>query len=142
LFSIHQVKPVLLIPLVISIALFENSTGSAAFGLIAGFLWDFASGKVFGFYGMALMLCCLAITLLSMYLVRVNIINALIVGLSVSVLCNVWNFIFYYLIWGYEHVWRCFGSLMLSSIYTTVFVFPMFYLVRMIANKFNLVTRT
>ena len=46
LLTIHHVKPVLLIPLAVCIALYEGEVGSAVFGLVTGFLWDFASGKV------------------------------------------------------------------------------------------------
>ena len=87
LLTIHHTKPVLLIPLAVCIALFEGEIGSAVFGLITGFLWDFASGKVFGFYGMVLLVCCLLTALLSMYLVRVNVANALLTCLLYTSRC-------------------------------------------------------
>lgn len=142
LLTIHHIKPVLLIPLAVCIALFEGEIGSAVFGLIAGFLWDFAAGKVFGFYGMVLMICCLLTALLSMYLMRVNVVNALLSVGAVSLVCNIWNFLFYYLIWGFKGVWISFGQLLLSSLYTMVFAAPLFYLVRLIATKFNYTIRT
>lgn len=141
LLTIHHIKPVLLIPLAVSIALFEGEIGSAVFGLITGFLWDFASGKVFGFYGMVLMICCLLVALLSMYLVLVNVVNALLTVGAVSLICSIWNFLFYYLIWGYRGVWFSFGQLLLSSLYTMIFAIPFFYLIRFIAAKFNSVIR-
>ena len=142
LLTIHHIKPVLLIPLAVCIALFEGEIGSAVFGLVTGFLWDFASGKVFGFYGMVLMICCLLTALLSMYLVRVNVVNALLTVGAVSLICSIWNFLFYYLIWGFSSVWLSLGQLLLSSIYTVVFAAPLFYLVRLIATKFNSMLRT
>lgn len=51
LFSIHGIKPVFVIPMAVSVALFENEVGAGAFGLAAGLLWDFSAGKLFGFYG-------------------------------------------------------------------------------------------
>ena len=140
LLTIHHVKPVLLIPLAVCIALYEGEVGSAVFGLVTGFLWDFASGKVFGFYGMVLMICCLLAALLSMYLVRVNVINALLAVGAVS--CSIWNFLFYYLIWGFSGVWLSFVQLLFTSLYTTVFAVPLFYLIRLIATKFNTMIRT
>lgn len=142
LLTIHHTKPVLLIPLAVCIALFEGEIGSAVFGLITGFLWDFASGKVFGFYGMVLLVCCLLTALLSMYLVRVNVANALLTVGGVSLICSIWNFLFYYLIWGFHGVWLSFGQLLLSSLYTTFFAVPLYYLVRFIATKFNSMIRT
>ena len=64
LFSIHGIKPVFVIPMAVSVALFENEAGAGAFGLAAGLLWDFSAGKLFGFYGMALMVCCVCISLI------------------------------------------------------------------------------
>ncbi len=142
LWTIHHIKPVLLIPLAVCISLFEGEIGSAVFGLLTGFLWDFASGKVFGFYGMVLMICCLLAALLSMYLVRVNLMNALFIVAAVSLICNIWNFLFYYLIWGYRDVWLSFVQLLFSSLYTTVFALPIFYLTRLIATKCNGSVRT
>ncbi len=142
LLTIHHVKPVLLIPLAVCIALYEGEVGSAVFGLVTGFLWDFASGKVFGFYGMVLMICCLLAALLSMYLVRVNVINALLAVGAVSLICSIWNFLFYYLIWGFSGVWLSFVQLLFTSLYTTVFAVPLFYLIRLIATKFNTMIRT
>ena len=50
LFSIHGIKPVFVIPMAVSVALFENEAGAGAFGLAAGLLWDFSAGKLFGTY--------------------------------------------------------------------------------------------
>lgn len=135
--QIGNVKPFLLIPLAVCISLYEEETTSAVFGLVTGFLWDFSSGKVFGFFGIIIMICCIAITLLSMYLIRVNIVNALIAILAVCLVLNIYDFVFYYLIWGYEKVMYIFWNSLLSTIYTVILATPFYYLVRRITEKYS-----
>ena len=141
LLSIGGVKPVLIIPAAISVALFENEAGSGAFGLGAGLLWDLSAAKLFGFYGMVLMICCVCVALLSMYFVKVNWTNAVLTTWCAGLLCTLWNFLFYYLIWGYEDVWMCLVKLLLVLVYTIVLAAPVYFLIRLISVRFNEVVR-
>lgn len=141
LFSIHGIKPVLVIPLAVSVALFENEVGSGAFGLAAGLLWDFSAGKLFGFYGMVLMVCCICVSLLSMYFMKVNLTNAVLLSAGTGFLLSLWNFIFYYLIWGYGNAVLSFTKLMLVLVYTVILAGPIYLLVRLVAMRLNPVLR-
>ena len=141
LLRIGDIKPVLIIPAAISVALFENEAGSGAFGLAAGLLWDFSSGRLFGFYGMALMICCVCVSLLSMYFMKVNLANAVLLSAGAGFLLSLWNFVFYYLIWGYGSTAISFGRLMLILIYTVALAGPVYLLVRLIAVRLNPVLR-
>ena len=141
LLSIGGVKPVLIIPAAISVALFENEAGSGAFGLAAGLLWDLSAAKLFGFYGMVLMICCICVSLLSMYFVKVNVTNSLLMTAASGFICTLWNFVFYYLIWGYEGVGQCLLRLLLVLLYTVAATAPVYYLTRLISTRFNPVVR-
>ncbi len=141
LFSIGGIKPVFIIPVAISVALFENEAGSGAFGLVAGLLWDLSAAKLFGFYGMVLMICCVCVALLSMYFMKVNAINAVLLTGAAGILCTIWNFLFYYLIWAYEDVWYCLLRLSLILVYTIVVAAPVYFLIRLISVRFNTVVR-
>lgn len=141
LFAIWGVKPVLILPLAVSVALFEREAAAGAFGLAAGFLWDLSAGRLFGFYGMVLMLCCVAVTLLSMYCVRVNLANFVLGCLAASFLCGLWNFLFYDLLWGYEGVWLFFGKMLCQTVYTTVVGIPVYPLVRWLTAKLSPIVR-
>lgn len=141
LLSIGGIKPVLIIPMAIAVALFENEAGSGAFGLAAGLLWDFSSGRLFGFYGMALMICCVCVSLLSMYFLKVNLSNAILLSAGTGFLLCLWDFIFYYLIWGYGSSAISFGKLMLILIYTVALSGPIYLLARIIALRLNPVLR-
>ena len=90
---------------------------------------------------MALMVCCVCISLLSMYFMKVNLSNAAILSAATGFLLSLWNFLFYYLIWGYGSSAVSFGKLMLVLIYTVLFSGPIYLLTRLIATHLNPVLR-
>ena len=141
LFALWGVKPALVVPFAVSAALFENEAGSGALGLLAGLLWDLSAGKLFGFFGMVLMICCVCVSLLSMYFVKVNVSNSIILASITGFLCMAWDFLFYYLIWGYDQVWLCLLPMLFSLLYTAAVTAPVYFLVRWIAGRFNTVVR-
>ena len=141
LFAVWGIKPVLVLPIAVAVALFEREALTGAFGLTAGFLWDLSAGKLFGFYGMMLMLLCVAVTLLSMYCIRVNLANFILCCLAVSLLCGIWNFLFYDLLWGYEGVWLFAWKMLLQTVYTTALGVPVYLLVRKVTGKLSQTVR-
>ncbi len=138
LFQILGIKPVLITPLVVCIALFESEAASAAFGVVAGLFWDISSGKVFGFHAVILMCCCIAISLLIMYLMRNNLLNALFFVAMVMLLEGLLDYLFYYLIWSYDSSYIILLNYTLPTlIYTTIITIPVYFLVKAIAFRFN-----
>lgn len=137
LFSIWGVKPILVIPMAVAVAFFEREVATGIYGLLAGFLWDISAGKLFGFYGMVVMVCCVVVTLLTMYCIRVNLINILIACLTVSLLCGLWDYVFYNLLWNYEGVGLYFWKMLARTFYTTLWMPPIYYLVRWITGLFS-----
>lgn len=76
LLEIGGAKPMLLLPLVVSVALFTGPAGGAAMGAFAGFLWDMYAGKLLGLYGLLLFLIGCAGGLLAWLLIRNNVFSA------------------------------------------------------------------
>lgn len=141
MFSFFGIKPMMLVSVVVSVALFESEVASATLGLLAGFIWDLSAGKLFGFFGMALMVCCILITLLSMYYIKVNLTNALALCLGVSIICGLWDYLFYYFIWGYSGSSIYLLQYFLMAVYTTVLAIPVYLLVRWFVDLFHPVVR-
>ena len=56
-------------------------------------------------------------------------------------LLSLWNFIFYYLIWGYGNAVLSFAKLMLVLVYTVILAGPIYLLVRLVAMRLNPVLR-
>ena len=90
---------------------------------------------------MALMICCIGVSLLSMYFMKVNLSNAVLLSAGTGFLLSVWNFVFYYLIWGYGSAAISFGRLMLVLVYTVVLAGPIYLLARLVAMRLNPVLR-
>lgn len=141
LFAVWGVRPALVLPMAVAVALFEREAPAGAFGLLAGFLWDLSAERLFGFYGMVVMLCCVTVTLLSMYCIRVNMTNFILGCLAVNLICGTWNFLFYDLLWGYEGVWLFGWKMLLQTVYTTAAGVPVYLLVRWITGKLSPVVR-
>lgn len=128
-------KAMLLIPLCVCIAMYEKSLGGLAFGVLCGALWDSASAEGDGFFSIALAVAGFVSGAAITYLMRNNIFSALILsGASTLSVCTVY-WIFFVLMKGYE---GAFGVLwhfyMPSALYSAVFTFIYYYLVRFIVQ--------
>ena len=64
LFAIAGVKPVLVLPFAVCIAMFDSQLAGGLFGLLAGILCDTSSNVLFGFQSILYLLICTAVGLL------------------------------------------------------------------------------
>ena len=139
IFPIRNATPMLLLPLLISFAMFEDELPAAMVGLALGIFTDSASSFGRIFHTAFFFLMGMAISLLIHYYLNNNIRSAFVLALLGSLL--------YFLIrWIICHA---FGDTMLgstvylmqyaipSTLYTTVFVFPLYYLQRLL-HRFKL----
>ena len=58
LFAIAGVKPVLVLPFAVCIAMFDSQLAGGLFGLLAGILCDTSSNVLFGFQSILYLLIC------------------------------------------------------------------------------------
>lgn len=138
LFQIRGIKPVLIVPYVICIALFENEAAAAAFGVAAGLLWDISGNTIFGYKAILLMCCCIAVSLLVMYLMRNNLLNALFFIFAIMLLEELLTFFLYYVLWGYENSYIILLKYTLPTIcYTIIMMIPIYFVTKSVAKKFN-----
>lgn len=138
LFQIRGIKPVLIVPYVICIALFENEAAAAAFGVAGGLFWDISGNTAFGYKAIILMCCCIAVSLLVMYLMRNNLLNALFFVAVVMVIEELLTFFLYYFLWGYKNSYIILLKYTLPTIcYTIIIVVPVYAVTKAVAKKFN-----
>lgn len=137
-FAIMGIKPMLLVPFVVCLSMFETEKTSAVFALIAGGFWDASSQKMFGFSSLILLICCVACTLLVMYLIKPNLVNSILLCFGALFVYYFVDFIFYFFIWGYSGVWWYLLYHILPTIVYTVAVSPLlFFLMRALCGKFR-----
>lgn len=142
LFEVFSAKPILIAPLVICVCMFESVMPSAIFAMFGGLLWDISSDKVLGFNAIIFVLCGVIISLLCIYYLHTKLMNFLGFCASVLILQGLLDYLFYYAIWGYQDAHIVLVSNILPCVaYTTVVGIPVYFLVRFISNKFNIVVR-
>ncbi len=101
--SLFGARPILIIPAVLAIAMFEPELPAMAFGIFGGLLIDFGIGAALGFHGIMLAVFCYLISALSANLFRTNLLTSFLVN-TVSLLVIVTlQWLFYYVLYNYEY---------------------------------------
>lgn len=94
------VKPILLIPIAISLAVFfEDELKSALVGGLCGILVDIAYYKLFGFNGVLLLIGCVFTTLIFKNYLKPMFVNTIIVISLFTFIHGFIDYFFYYRIW-------------------------------------------
>lgn len=136
--KISNASAMLLIPLVISIAMFERDVVGMMFGLFAGFVWDFYSSQVDGYY--IIFLTCVGYTcsyLISRYM-RNNIVTAIVYSSVFSLLCVTVYWLLFVVLNFVDGSFMLYYKIYLPSAVYTVLLTPLYYyFIRAIALRFQ-----
>ena len=127
LFAVFGIRPILLVPAAVCIAMHTDEHKAAVVGALTGMLWDSVSDKLFGFSAIILMLCCVAVSLMVTHLVKLNFLNTMLFVLGTLAVYEFLNFVFYYAIWNYNHLGTVVLCQMLPTILYTLCITPLFY---------------
>lgn len=103
-------KPVLLVPAAVAIALANGQLSSAFTGAVCGYLIDIAGDKVIGTNAVILTVFSVVISLLYEYYLRNKFVNYMIITAVVSYVVLWLDYKFYYEMWEYEYVERIFAQ--------------------------------
>ncbi|MCI8622237.1 MAG: hypothetical protein HFG26_01075 [Provencibacterium sp.] len=121
------VRPVLLIPAAVTLAMYEGEFTGGLFGALAGMLCDLGAFSFYGLYSILLLCCTVAGGLLVIHLMRRTLRVAMLLTLGTAALCGLLRFYFDYGLWGYAGISRLFWEQSVpTAIYTTV-VTPLFF---------------
>ncbi len=100
--SVFGARPVLLIPVALSIAMFETETAGMGFGLFCGLLIDFGFGSTLGFHGLFLAVMCYIIGLMIVNLLRTNVVTAIFVAAAALAVIFLLQWLFFFVFKGYS----------------------------------------
>lgn len=129
----NYVKPLLLLPIAFCISSYCKDTVAIGVGIVCGFLLDISCGKLPGFNAIIMLALCLTVSLLYTHLLQQRLLNMLLLTAVGSFLQIGLDFIFYYAIWGYDHVNQIFLSYTIPSWYATVIAsIPIYLIFRLI----------
>lgn len=134
-FGIHAC---LLVPATVCIAMFEREFSGLFFGLAAGMMLEAVSPDSVCFYSVMFTLIGFVSGMLITYLMRNNLVTALIFTFVFTLLLNSLYCLFFYVFDGIEITFVFYLKYyVFSAVYTTLFT-PIFYLiVRLTVKKFK-----
>ena len=135
--TIGGVKPVLILPLCLAVALFEGEYAGALFGAFGGLVWDMLAGRVIGFFAFGVMLCCFVVSVLAQLFLKENSTNFILMSAAAMLFITGYDFLFGYIMPGYSGVIPHYIRVILPMIVFTSAVSPaIFMLVKKIYKKF------
>lgn len=125
--NVFGVRPVLIFPAAVTVAMYEDELPAMAFGVVGGLFCDFGLSGMLGFHALVLGVLCYVVSVTGKNYFQVNIVTAVITGLWTIGLtvCAQWLFLYYfkYSMPGYAFV----HHYLPKFFYTMIFV-PVMYL--------------
>lgn len=120
-------RPVLLVPVALTIAIFERDISAVVFGTVCGLMTDFGYSGAAGYYGIMLAILCFVVSNLMENYIRTNLLTAMLIAtISIPIIIFL-QFVFYYIFAGYNDVWGFFVKHYISRIIYTWAFTPVFY---------------
>lgn len=126
--AVSGARPVLLIPVALTIAIFEGDIGGMVVGIAAGLLIDMGGSDILGFHAILLAILFFVLGSMTMQIFRTNLLVALLAALVVIPLVTVLQWVFFYILPGYGDLRYVFMSSILPKMIYTFAVTPLFYL--------------
>ncbi len=131
-----SLKPILLVPAALCIAMKNGQTGAALTGAACGFLIDISCGRLFGYNAVILTIFSVLVSLLFNLYFREKFISILMITAAASFIQGWLDYKFYYEIWNYENVDRIFSSVTIPVWGYTVASTAVVYIVIKLINHF------
>lgn len=120
-------KPVMLVPVAITVAIFERGIPAVVFGAVCGLMTDFGYSGAVGYYGIMLAILCFIVSNLMENYIRTNLLTTMLIAtISIPIIIFV-QFLFYYVFAGYNDIWGFFVKHYISRIIYTWAFTPVFY---------------
>ncbi|MBO4445347.1 MAG: rod shape-determining protein MreD [Clostridia bacterium] len=128
--------PLILIPLVVFIGMFEKAIVAALYGMFAGILWDVTVAAGDGYNALILMLFATVASVLISYLMRNNISTALLLSLSAIVIYLLLHWFIFVVCSGATGGFITLVTFYLpTAVYTAVFAPLIYILLRAVLRK-------
>ena len=128
--SLGSVSPMLLVPFVVCVAMYERSMTGLAYGVLAGALWDFASTGADGMFTLMLTTIGFGVGIVITFYVRNRLFSAVVLTFAASCAVSVAYWLMFVLRKGFDGMWSVLVFRFLPiALYTTFFVFIYYYLI-------------
>ena len=128
--SLGSLSPLLLVPFVVSVAMYERSMSGLVYGLLSGAMWDFATTGADGMYTLMLSAIGFGVGIIITFYVRNRLFSAFVLTLVSSSAVCVAYWLLFVVRKGYEGMWVILLTRFLPlAVYTSLFIFVYYYLI-------------
>ena len=134
-FDLGTLSPMLLVPFVVCVAMYERSIVGLFIGGLSGVLWDFAVSGADGMFTLMLSVIGFFVGVLVTFYLRNRIITAAVLSGVSCLVVSVAYWMVAVLRKGYDGMWEIlFTHFIPLALYSTLFVFLYYYLIRFIVR--------
>ena len=135
--SVFGVRPLFILPVCLAVAIYEGEYPGALFAVAGGFLWDWTASRVSGLMALGLLTVCFTAALVVELYLRVNTVNFVLVNAACCLLVTGADFMFYYLMPGYNGAGAWYFTRILPMVVYTAALSPLaMAAVRRVAGRF------
>lgn len=126
--SFLSIKPLILLPVALTIAVFENEIPAMIIGLVCGMLLDIGASTSIGFYTVSLTVLCFFLGYCQRNFFVTNFVNATVIGLGSIFGLLLINFLIFGVFKGTPDLGPYFLQYtLLRFVYTAIFLPPLFW---------------
>lgn len=128
--NIGPLSPMLLVPFVVCVAMYERSIPGLCYGLFAGALWDFASTGADGMFTLMLATIGFGLGIIITFYIRNRLFSAVVLSLFSCTAVSVAYWLVFILRKELEGAWAVlFTHFLPLAVYSSLFVFVYYYLI-------------
>ncbi len=129
-------KPVLLLPVLISLCTFETDLSCGITGAIFGLMFDYSASKLMGLNGLFFLLVGVIVSLCFIYFMKKNVVNVWAATVIAAAVHGLLDFFFTYLLYGYDHCLVVFLKYTIPTfVYTSISAPFIYFIIKFIYNK-------
>lgn len=132
------IRPILVLPACLCIAVFEGEFAGGLFGFCFGLFCDSSSETIFGFNALVFLVLCTLAGLATIYVFRRSTMNVMLLCLGGLFIRSALEFFFKFILYGYENLDAYFYTQIAPQIvFSAIFSFPFCLLFRWLNRKFE-----
>ena len=133
---IAYARPTPLILFTVCVAMLEGPALGSVMGVVAGLLWDWCSMRIFGYYGLMLMVIGLTVSLLVQWLLRSNFLSAMLLSVSSVVVYTLLDWLICYVLFLRDETMAVLLNVYLPNALYTIVVSPLMYWLVLLLARF------
>ncbi len=138
LFDYFGIKPLLVLPACLCIAVFEGEFAGGLFGFFFGLFCDSSSETIFGFNALVFLVLCVVAGLATIYIFRRSTMNIMLLCLGAIFIRSALEYFFGFILFGYENLAPFFYTeIAPEAVLTSLFSLPFCVFFRWLHKNFE-----